>query len=184
MYYISKRLIDTETRYPEMEKLALGLVIASRKLRPYFHSYTIRILTNYPLRQVLQKPDAFGRLLKWAIELSQFDIEFIPRSAIKGQALVDFIVEFTTPKDKRPKEAPVTPVAKLPKWELYVDGSSNEGGLGASLILISPKVHRMHCALRFGFNTSNNEVEYEVLIAWLKLAREMKIESLEIYNDS
>ena len=70
VYYISKRLVDAENRYPEMEKLALALVIASRKLRPYFHSHTIQVLTNYPLRQVLQKPDASGRLLKWAIELS------------------------------------------------------------------------------------------------------------------
>ena len=62
-----------------MEKL-----IASRKLRPYFYSHTIRIFTNYPLRQVLQKPDASDLLLKWAIELSQFDKEFISRPAIKG----------------------------------------------------------------------------------------------------
>ena len=62
--YISKRLIDTKTRYPKIEKLALTLVIASRKLRPYFHSYTIHVLTNYPLRQVLQKLDALVRPLK------------------------------------------------------------------------------------------------------------------------
>ena len=64
MYYISKRLIDAETRYPEMNKLALTLVIASWKLRLYFHSHTIRVLTNYLLRQVLQKLDALGHLLK------------------------------------------------------------------------------------------------------------------------
>ena len=67
---MSKRLIDAETRYPEMEKLALALVIPSRNLRLYFHSHTILVLTNYPLRQFLQKPDASGHLLKWAIELS------------------------------------------------------------------------------------------------------------------
>ena len=78
VYYITKRLIDAETRFSEMEKLALALVIASRKLRPYFHSHTIRVLTNYPLRQVLQKPDVSGRQLKWAIKLSQFDIKFLP----------------------------------------------------------------------------------------------------------
>ena len=78
VYYINKCLIDAENRYPEMKKLALALVIALRKLRPYFHSHIIQVLTNYPLRQVLQKPYASGRLLKWAIELSQFDIEFLP----------------------------------------------------------------------------------------------------------
>ena len=60
MYYISKRLVDAETRYPEMEKLALALVIATRKLRPHFHSHSVRVFTNYPLRQVLQKSDASG----------------------------------------------------------------------------------------------------------------------------
>ena len=65
-----------------------------------------------------------------------------------------------------------------------MDGSSNEGGSGADLILIRPKGHRMHSALRFGFQASNNEVEYEALISRLHLAKEMKVESLEIYRDS
>ena len=123
-------------------------------------------------------------MLKWAIELSQFDIEFIPQPAIKGQALADFIAEFTAPDDKRPEEVLITPTTKLPKWELYMDGSSNKGGSGAGLILVSLEGHRMHCTLRFGFKASNNEAEYEALIVGLKLAREMKVESLEIYNNS
>ena len=114
VYYISKRLVDAKNRYPEMKKLALALVVVSRKLRPYFHSHTIRVLTNYPLREVLQKPDASGRLLKWAIELSQFDIEFLPQPAIKGQALADFIVEFTTQGGKRPDEVATTPTPEPP----------------------------------------------------------------------
>ena len=75
--------MDAETRYPELEKLALALVVASRKLRPYFHTYSIKVLTNYLLRQVLQKPEALGRLLKWAIEFEQFDLNFCPRTTIK-----------------------------------------------------------------------------------------------------
>ena len=61
---MSKRLLDVETRYLKLEKLALALVVVSRKLRPYFHAHSIEVLTNYPLRQVLQKPEASGRLLK------------------------------------------------------------------------------------------------------------------------
>ena len=167
-----------------MEKLALALVIASRKLRSYFHSHVIRVLTNYPLRQVLQKLDASGHLLKWAIELSQFNIEFTPGTAIKGQALVNFITEFTTPTEKWPEEAPAIPTAKIPKWGLYVDGFSNEGGSGVGLILVNPEGHQMHYALKFGFKASNNEAEYEALIAELNLAKEMKVESLEVYSDS
>ena len=61
---MSKRLLDAETRYLELEKLALALVVESRKLRPYFHAHPIEVLTNYPLCQVLQKSEASGRLLK------------------------------------------------------------------------------------------------------------------------
>ena len=64
IYYVSKRLLDKETRYAELEKLALTLVVSFRKLRPYFHAYSIVVLTNYPSRQVLQKPEASGRFLK------------------------------------------------------------------------------------------------------------------------
>ena len=69
VYYMSKRHLDAKTRYPELEKLPLALVVASRKLRPYFHTHLIEVLTNYPLRQVLQKLEPSGRLLKWAIEV-------------------------------------------------------------------------------------------------------------------
>ena len=73
---MSKRLLNAETKYPELEKLAIALVVASKKLRPYFHTPSIEVLTNYPLHQVLHKSEASGRLLKWAIELGQFDVNF------------------------------------------------------------------------------------------------------------
>ena len=65
-----------------------------------------------------------------------------------------------------------------------MDGLSNEGRSGAGLILVSPEGHRVHCALRFGFKASNNEAEYEALVTGLKLAKEMRVESFDIYNDS
>ena len=73
-----------------MEKLALAFMVASRKRRPYFHAHPIEVLTNYPLCQLLQKLEASGRLLKWAIKLGQFEVNFRPRTTIKGQALADF----------------------------------------------------------------------------------------------
>ena len=65
-----------------------------------------------------------------------------------------------------------------------MDGSSNDRGSGADLILISPEGHRMHCTIWFGFKASNNETEYETLIAGLKVAKEIKVESLEVFSDS
>ena len=89
-----------------MEKLALALVIATRKLRPYFQSHKIVVLTNQPLRKAMNKPNAAGRLIQWAMELSEFDIEYCPRQAIKAQALADFIDEFTVAEEEPQEEEP------------------------------------------------------------------------------
>ena len=79
-----------------MEKLILTLVTAARKLRPYFQAHTIEVPTEYPMKQVLHKPETSRRLMKWAIELSEFDIKYRPKTAIKGQVLTDFVMEFTS----------------------------------------------------------------------------------------
>ena len=79
-----------------MEKLILALVTAARKLCPYFQAHTIEVSTKYPMMQVLHKPETSGRLMKWAIEQSEFDIRYKPKTAIKGQVLADFVMEFTS----------------------------------------------------------------------------------------
>ncbi|KAL2532411.1 rve domain-containing [Abeliophyllum distichum] len=87
-----------------MEKLTYALIMFARKLRPYFLQHPIEVLSNYPLRQVLQKPDTSGRLVKWAVELGQFELHYKPRTAIKGQALADFIAEFSPEHEPSVKE--------------------------------------------------------------------------------
>jgi hypothetical protein len=84
IYFTSKAFHGVEERYPQIEKLAFALVILTRRLRPYFQVHAIRVLTEYPMRKVLQKPDLLRRLINWAMELGQFDIEFHPRITIKG----------------------------------------------------------------------------------------------------
>ena len=78
-----------------MQKLILALVTTARRLRPYFQAYTIEIPTKHPMKQILHKPETSGRLIKWVIELSEFDIKYKPRTTVKGQVLADFIMEFT-----------------------------------------------------------------------------------------
>ena len=95
VYYCSRALKEAEERYPKMEKLILALVTTSRKLRPYFQAHTVEIPTEYPMKQILHKLETSGRLIKWVIELSEFNIRYKPRTAIKGQILADFIMEFT-----------------------------------------------------------------------------------------
>ena len=84
VYYCSRALRRAEERYPKMEKLILALVTTSRKLRPYFQAHTVEVPTKYPMKQILHKPETSGRLMKWAIELSEFDIRYKPRTAVKG----------------------------------------------------------------------------------------------------
>jgi len=78
-----------------MEKLAFTLVTAARKLKPYFQAHTIVVLIDKPLRRAMSSLEAAGRMALWVVELSEFDIRYRPRTAIKGQVVADFIVEFT-----------------------------------------------------------------------------------------
>ena len=190
VYYVSKRLLDAETRYLKLNKLALALIVASRKLTSYFHVHPIEVFTNYPLCQVLQKLAFSGRLLKWAIELGQFKVNFHSRTTIKGQAIVNCITEFTYSNTVevtgmtnsteivkaagvKEKENSVPVEGDAEQWTPYVDGTSNDIGSRASMMLISPKGHKIHYAICFGFKASNNEAEYEALIASISLAREL-----------
>ena len=84
MFYVSKHLLDAELRYLELERLALALIVSTRKLRHYFLAHTVVVFTNHLMKQVVRRPDASGRLVKWAIELTQFDVLYQLRTAIKG----------------------------------------------------------------------------------------------------
>ena len=155
-----------------MEKLILSLVTAARKLRPYFQAHTIEVPTEYPMKQVLHKPETSGRLMKWAIELREFDIRYKPKNAIKGQVLFDFVMEFTSAEPAENTQA----TTGLPIWRLFVDG--------AGLILTSPEGIDIEYAIRFRFQASNNDVEYEAVIAGLNLAHSMEVDQLEVCSDS
>ncbi|XP_022851528.1 uncharacterized protein LOC111373252 [Olea europaea var. sylvestris] len=162
--------------------LALALIVTARKLRQYFQSHPIIVLTNQPLKHILQRLDVSGRLLKWAIELGEFDIEFKPRPSIKAQALADFIAELT-PKTERPGVKNGSTASKT--WEIFVDGASNSSGSGAGIIIISPdKITEVQCALRFEFEATNNEAEYEAVVITLKLARNLELEHIRVFSDS
>ena len=180
VYYCSRALRGAEERYPKMEKLILALVTAARKLRPYFQAHTIEVPTEYPMKQVLHKPEVSGRLMKWAIELSEFDIRYKPKTAIKGQILADFVMEFTPVELAEPTQSG----DDLPIWKLSVDGASNAQGSGAGLILTSLEGIDIEYALRFRFHASNNEAEYEAVIAGLNLAHSLEVDQLEVHGDS
>jgi len=83
VYFTSKVLQGAKGRYPRIEKLAFALITSARRLRPYFQAHAVRVLTEYPLKKVLQKPDLSGSLVNWVVELGEFDLEFYPRTTIR-----------------------------------------------------------------------------------------------------
>ncbi|XP_025676267.1 uncharacterized protein [Arachis hypogaea] len=169
VYFINRALQGAELRYSKLEKLALALLTSSRRLKQYFQSHQVVVRTDQGIRQVLQKPDLAGRMMTWSIELSQYDIRYEPRQAIKAQAMADFLVEVTGD----PGEDMGT------RWKLHVDGASNQTFRGAGIILESPIGVVYEQSVRFEFPISNNQAEYEALIGGLTLAAEVGARRLE-----
>ncbi|KAG7564374.1 Integrase catalytic core [Arabidopsis suecica] len=148
----------------------------TRKLRQYFQSHPIEVLTNQPLRTILHSPNQSGRLAKWAVELSEYDIEYKSRVSMKAQVLADFLTEL-----------PVLGTPEQPEnrtWKLYVDGSSSKQGSGVGIKLESPTSKILEQSFRLLFNASNNEAEYEALIVGLRLAQGIGAEEVVAYCDS
>ena len=98
---MSQTFQGAEAKYPCMEKIIFTLVVASRKLRPYFQANPILVITDQPIKKAMKKPKAARRLVQWEIKLSQFDVEYRPRTTIKAQALADFITKFTLSDDEK-----------------------------------------------------------------------------------
>ncbi|XP_073286801.1 uncharacterized protein [Primulina huaijiensis] len=171
VYYVSHALRGAECKYSEVEKIALALVMTAWKLRPYFLSHPIVVLTNSPLRRIMTHAETLGRMVKWTIELGEYDIEYKPRTAIKAQALTDFLIEMIQPE-------------KEEVWRVFVDGASNLSGCGVGVILIAPSGEKIKLALRIDSRVTNNEAEYKAVLAGLQAAREVGATRVIIYSDS
>ena len=109
------------------------------------------------------------------MELSEYGIQYKSRLSKKGQVLADFLAEIPQP-DTCPDEKGW--------WTLYVDGASRQSGAGIGLQLTSPTGERIEQAVRLGFDTSNNESEYEAMIARVGLTLAMGANNLLIRSDS
>ncbi|XP_022883401.1 uncharacterized protein LOC111400207 [Olea europaea var. sylvestris] len=136
---------------------------------------------NRGQQPIYYKPDISGRLLRWAIELGKFDIEFKPRPSIKAQALANFIAELTP----RPRGPDSSSSSTTGMWQIFVDRASNSSGSGAGVIIISPDMLiNIQCAFRFEFEATNTEAEYEAVIIAMELAINLELENIKIYSDS
>ncbi|GAU46913.1 hypothetical protein TSUD_402940, partial [Trifolium subterraneum] len=173
VYFVSRALQGPELRYLQIEKIALAVIMAARKLRYYFLAHSIIIRIDQPVKQLLARPDMVGRMLKWSLELAEFDLSFENRKALKAQALADFVAEMTT-----------STTSEKNKWTIFVDGSSNSQGSGAGIILENGDGVLIEVSLGLSFPTTNNQAEYEAFLAGLRLAEDMGAEEIRIFTDS
>ncbi|XP_058761637.1 uncharacterized protein LOC131635050 [Vicia villosa] len=116
-----------------------------------------------------------GRMLRWSLELSEFNIRYEGRKALKAQVLADFVAEMAFPE---------TSACNAKKWTLYVDGYSSSSGSGAGIILEIGEGTLIEVSLSLSFPTSNNQAEYEALLAGLHLANDLEAEEIEVLTDS
>ena len=163
VYYISKTLVDAETRYLPLEKLVLALVHSTRKLPHYFQAYTIYVLIEYPLQLLLKRSDFTGQIAKWETQLGSFNIRYKPRSSVKGQVLANFVVEFSLKN-----EGEMVCHVECCLWKVFVDSASSTIGAGTGIVIITPEGIRSKHSLRLGFRAFNNKVEYKALLVGLK----------------
>ncbi|XP_075500054.1 uncharacterized protein LOC142538627 [Primulina tabacum] len=135
VYYVSHALRGPELRYSEVEKIALALIMTAWKLRPYFLSHQIVVLTNSPLGRIMTHSKVSRRMIKWTVELGEYDIEYRSRVAIKAQALSDFLSKMVQPNEEE-------------VWRVFVDGASSLAGCGVGFVIISPPGEKIKLALR------------------------------------
>uniref|UniRef100_A0A2N9FA17 Uncharacterized protein n=1 Tax=Fagus sylvatica TaxID=28930 RepID=A0A2N9FA17_FAGSY len=186
VFFVSKAMDEIELRYLPLEKAALAVLQAAKKLPHYFQSNKVTVLSDLPLKMLLQRSDFSGRITKWGVYLGSLGVEYQPRAAIKGQVLAEFLAEFQSDPNNPSLTMPVEAQLGLAagKWELFVNGASNSKGSGAGVVLVSPEGLILEQAVRLKFSASNNEAEYEALLIGLRTAERLGACHLQVFCDS
>ncbi|XP_070008157.1 uncharacterized protein [Nicotiana sylvestris] len=194
IYYLSKKFISYEAKYTLLERTCCTLTWVAQKLRNYLQAYTTYLITRLdPLKYIFQKPMPTARLAKWKILLTEFDIVYVTRTAMKAQALADHLAENPIDDEYQPLRTyfpyeEVNSVEAISEdthaWKIFFDGAVNAKGVGIGAILISPTSQHNPATARLRFFCTNNIAEYEACIMGINMAIDQNVEELLIMGDS
>ncbi|XP_057453231.1 uncharacterized protein LOC130745105 [Lotus japonicus] len=195
IYYLSKKFTDCEARYSLLERTCCALAWAARRLRQYMLSHTTWLVSKMdPIKYIFEKPALTGRIARWQMLLSEYDILYVTQKSVKGSALADFLAhqplnDYQSMQCEFPDEDIMAlfeegETSRDGKWVLFFDGASNMLGHGIGAVLISPEKQYIPITARLCFDCTNNIAEYEACAMGLQAALETKIRNLEVYGDS
>lgn len=189
VYYISRTLVGYELNYTPIEQACLAIILAATKLRHYLLTHKVQLIAKIdPLKYLLSKAALTGRLAKWVMILSEFDIEYVDRKAIKGQVITDQLANAPLigdhPLISNFPDEEIFMITTTQTWKLYFDGSYTRHGLGAGILFITPQGDNIPKSYRLTFPCTNNIAKYEALITGLRLAVQWKLQELQVYGDS
>jgi hypothetical protein len=140
VYYMSEVLTISKQNYPHYKKVAYGVYMAAKKLKHYFEEHPITVVSTTLLSEIIGCKDAMSRVAKWAIELAAHTIQYKHMTKIKSQIIVDFFDD-----SGEHHYLPLAPHST--HWRMNFDGSKMLGGLGASVVLTSPKGDKLQYVL-------------------------------------
>ncbi|XP_047262709.1 uncharacterized protein LOC124895975 [Capsicum annuum] len=194
IYYLSKKFTPYEARYTLVETTCCALTWATQKLKHYLSSYTTYIISRMDsLKYIIQKTMPTGKLAKWQILPSEFDIMYVTQNAIKGKALTDNLAENPIDDEYEPLRTyfPYEEILFVgediteiyPGWRLFFDGAVKFKGSGIRAVLVSEMGQHYPVTTKLRFPCTNNMAEYEACILGLKLALDMGVRELLVIGD-
>ncbi|KAG5552566.1 hypothetical protein RHGRI_010597 [Rhododendron griersonianum] len=189
---VSRKVQGAKERYTPIERHCLALVFTAQKLRHYFLSFPIKVITKSdPVRYLLSRPALTGWVAGWLLTLAEFDISCTTRKPIKCQALSDLLAQFPSGQCEPLEESlpggsfeALAASKNESHWTLRSDGAADSESRGAGIVLQNEEGERVHLAYKLNFLCSNNEAEYEALILGLLAAKEKGVKHLKIAGDS
>ena len=167
--------------------MLFSLLMASNKLHHYFQAHEITVVTRLLLQRILHNPDATGRIVEWALELSSLDLKFERTSTIQSRVLAEFVAEWTSTPDEEVQETALPGEETSGDWIMYFDGAFSLQGAGAGVLLVAPSGEHLKYIIQMHFPremSTNNTAEYEGLLASLRITADLGVKKLIVKGDS